>query len=786
MAFEDQSIKRKAMTVMMLTAVAVLLLSAVAYTIQDLLTYRQNLARSLSGTAAVLADNSVAPLALKDAAAARAALVSLRADPRIVAAALYDNRGNLFARYPAQSPAGTFPPSPGREGYRFEGGHLMIFQPVVEGNQTFGMLYLKSGHYPLYLRLRLFGGIVVLILVGSMIVALIIANVLQRRITEPVLALAEMAKVVSERGDYSVRARQTGRDEIGMLTDAFNRMLSRIEEQTETLSRNEKVLSFLAAIVESSDEAIVGKDLEGNVVSWNAAAERMFGYTPQEMIGQSITRLLTPDRPEEETQILEEAKQGRTRHYETVRRRKDGRSVALSLVVSPIKSAAGEIIGISSIARDITDRKLADYELQESRAGLSAIIGSAMDAIISVDGEQRVTVFNQAAEKMFGCPAAKAMGQPLDRFIPERFREMHRRHVEEFGRTGVTSRAMGALQPLSGLRADGQEFPIEASISHIELGGRDVYTVILRDITERKRAEDQVLRLNAELEQRVEQRTQELTAANKELESFTYSVAHDLRAPLRHLDAFSRILQDDFTAALPPEAQHYLENIRTSTNRMSELVDDLLNLARLGRQELKRLPTPLGGLVEEVVADLKTETAGRSIDWHIEPLPAVECDSGLMKQVFANLLANAVKYTRPRPQAVIEIGCRRINGHTAVFVRDNGVGFNMKYADKLFGVFQRFHRAEEFEGTGVGLATVDRIIRKHGGHIWAEAAVDKGATFYFTVAGLGQGESAPTKSSPGHKSGASPPEPEARPREAPADSRASLQTSGVSEQGRLP
>jgi light-regulated signal transduction histidine kinase (bacteriophytochrome) len=141
--------------------------------------------------------------------------------------------------------------------------------------------------------------------------------------------------------------------------------------------------------------------------------------------------------------------------------------------------------------------------------------------------------------------------------------------------------------------------------------------------------------------------------------------------------------------------------------------------------------------VEEVLTDIKRETKDRAIDWHIEPLPAVECDSGLMKQVFANLLSNAVKYTRPRPQAVIEVGCRRVNGHTAVFVRDNGVGFNMKYADKLFGVFQRFHRAEEFEGTGVGLATVDRIIRKHGGHIWAEAAVDRGATFYFTVAALG-------------------------------------------------
>jgi len=736
MAPRDQSIRRKTTAVILLTSVVVSLVTATAFTVYDVLAYRQNLLRSLAATAQILAEHSAGALAAHDVKEARATMGLVRANRNIAMAALYDREGKLYMQYPGPAPADTFPRAPGPSGGRFEGGHIIVFQPVTQGGVFLGTLYLKSGLHPLYVRLRFYGGIALLVLLGSALVALAIANALQRRITRPILALAEVARVVSERGDYSIRATKGSEDETGLLTGAFNGMLARIEEQAEVLHQNEEVRSFLAAIVDSSDDAIIGKDFESRVVSWNAGAERLFGYTAAEMLGQPVTRLLAPDRAAEELRIVEEVRRSGIRHYETVRHRKDGRPVELSLTVSPIKNARGDVIGLSSIARDITERKQAERAVRESRARLSGIIGSAMDAIISVDANQRITIFNEAAEKMFNCPAGEALGQPLDRFIPARFREAHHAHVAAFGQTGVTSRAMGNLQPLSGLRADGEEFPIEASISHIEVGGQQTYTVILRDITERKRSEAQILQLNADLEQRVVERTLELSTANKELESFTYSVAHDLRAPLRHIDAYTKILEEDFTAALPQEAQHYLKNIRTSAGKMSLLVDDLLNLARVGRQELRRQATPLSGLVDEVLADLKPETAGRKLVWHIQPLPAVECDPGLMKQVFANLLSNAVKYTRPRPVAVIEVGYRKANGNSAVFVRDNGVGFNMKYADKLFGVFQRFHRAEEFEGTGVGLATVDRIVRKHGGHVWAEAAVDQGATFYFTVAGL--------------------------------------------------
>ena len=236
------------------------------------------------------------------------------------------------------------------------------------------------------------------------------------------------------------------------------------------------------------------------------------------------------------------------------------------------------------------------------------------------------------------------------------------------------------------------------------------------------------------MEARVAQRTAELEAANKELEAFSYSVSHDLRAPLRAINGFAGIVLEDFAAQLPEEARHYLERVRQGGRRMGELIDDLLAFARLSRQPLNRRPVDTTRLVQEVLAEVIPNGSGRQIETRVGELPVCQADRVLLKQVWINLLSNAIKYSRGRTPPVVEIGCDQDQGETVYFVRDNGVGFDMQYANKLFGVFQRLHRAEDFEGTGVGLAIVQRVIHRHGGRVWAAAEPGRGATFYFTLA----------------------------------------------------
>lgn len=257
---------------------------------------------------------------------------------------------------------------------------------------------------------------------------------------------------------------------------------------------------------------------------------------------------------------------------------------------------------------------------------------------------------------------------------------------------------------------------------------------LIGEIVSRRRAEEESGRLNRELEERVAARTAELEASNRELAAFSYSVSHDLRAPLRHITGFAHILVEDHADSLSPAVHDYVVKMQHGAQRMGNLIDDLLTFSRWERSAIHREITAMRNLVEEVIAELEPDTNGRKVEWELQELPFLDCDPRMMRVVLVNLLSNALKFTRLQPVARITVGQKMVgDGVTAIFVRDNGVGFNMKYHDKLFGVFQRLHRSEDFEGTGIGLATVQRLVQKHGGQVWAEAELGQGACFYFTV-----------------------------------------------------
>jgi PAS domain S-box-containing protein len=393
-----------------------------------------------------------------------------------------------------------------------------------------------------------------------------------------------------------------------------------------------------------------------------------------------------------------------------------GVTVALIMVISSLL--------VVQIARAVGR---ADTHSRQSEARLESVLQAAAEAILAVDQAGSIVLANPRAEQMFGYGKGELIGHPIEALLPDRLRDVHAAHLGGF-MVNPHSRTMGAALELWARRRDGSEFPVEISLGPVA-GDEPLVSAIVTDITTRRRAQEAVRELTRDLEHRVEERTAELQTAKDEMESFSYSVAHDLRAPVRAIAGFARILLEE-ESPNAGQTSHYLERMRENAQRMGTLIDDLLALSRLGRQEVNAQEVATRELVQRVVADVGGDGA---VEFVVGDLPPCQADPGLLKIVLVNLISNAVKFSRGQAAPRVEIGFGSNGGGPAYYVRDNGAGFDMAYAGKLFGVFQRLHSDEEFEGTGIGLATVHRIVQRHGGRVWAEGAVDEGATFYFTL-----------------------------------------------------
>ncbi|HYL74056.1 MAG TPA: PAS domain S-box protein [Bryobacteraceae bacterium] len=505
------------------------------------------------------------------------------------------------------------------------------------------------------------------------------------------------------------------------LTSAVEIALSRTRAEREMHERERSFLSAMDAI----GDGVLTTDSGGRVRFMNRAAEELTGWRQHAALGRQASDVMQVVDEQEtgsggfRALLRIEGATGSDAGHECQVLSRDGVSRWLAIKATSIAGAGDSMIRVV-VMQDITRRKRSEQALHRR----AVLLDQSQDAIFTWDLGGAIGYWNRGACALYGFDQTETLGHSVGELLPSvrpPGEEALEVALERDGRwSGEWTRTT----------KDGREIIVESRLVVVQdRARRKTVLETDRDVTERKRTELEIQRLNQELQSRVT----ELTDLNQDLDSFNYSISHDLRAPLRHIDAYSKIVLEKADAGLSGESRNDLQRVRHAALRMGRMVDELLELSRTSRREPAREATGLNSLVEEVLLELKPEAQDREIEWRVGELPVADCDPTLARQVFANLLANAVKFTRPRLRAVIEIGHEMSGGQSVLFVRDNGVGFNMKYADKLFGVFQRLHRREDFEGTGIGLATVQRIIRKHGGRIWPEAEVEKGATFYFTL-----------------------------------------------------
>jgi PAS domain S-box-containing protein len=597
MAKRQTSIKKRVRAVILLASVVVLSVTAAAFVIYEAIAFRANLVRNVSTLAGVIADSSAAPLAFDNNAIAEDILTALRAEPDIVAAAVYDSKGKLFAKYPSTVKADLLPDRPDNQGHEFKEGALVLFEPVIQDQKPIGTLYLRSSLRGLYEEFWRYGLIVTAILLGLLAGAFILSSLLQKRISDPILALTQAAQTVSQQGDYSVRAPKLTEDELGTLTDAFNRMLSETQDNQDRLAEQARLLDL-------STDAIIVRDMQGLINFWSRGAEEIYGWTREEALGQDKTELLHTEFPEPLGQI-------------TAKLRRD-------------KRWTGDLI-------------------QTRYDGVRIHVNT--------------------------------------------------RWVLDSDAPGASARVL----------------------------------ITDTDITARKQAEELMKSEAKRLDTLVEQRTASLQETIGELEAFSYSISHDMRAPLRAMQGYAKALLADYNDRLDPEATHYLDRISRSSHRLDSLIQDVLAYSRVTKDQISLHPVDLERLCDDIFSS-HPEFQAPQVHIAVEkPLHRVLGHEAYLTQCITNLLGNAVKFVAPGVVPEIRIRSERLDGKVRLWFEDNGIGIDPSHHERIFQIFGQVYPEKKYGGTGIGLAIVRKAVQRMNGEAGVESGMDKGSRFWLSL-----------------------------------------------------
>jgi PAS domain S-box-containing protein len=519
--------------------------------------------------------------------------------------------------------------------------------------------------------------------------------------------------------------------EVGADRERARAIRSHLEPASADRKRVERELraasAYARSLIEASLDPLVTISPAGQITDVNRATEEATGATRRDLIGTDFANYFT--RPADAhagyQRVLSE---GYVRDYPLTLRHRSGRTIDVLYNATVYRNEGGELQGVFAAARDITERNRAEQELRAKSWYARNLIEASLDPLVTISPEGKITDVNRATEDATGVPREKLVGTDFAEYFTEPAQA--RAGYEQVLAAGFVRDFPLTMRHVSGRQMD---VLYNATVYRNECGELQGVFAAARDVTDRKRVEEEIHRLNAELERRVAERTAQLQSAYQELEGFAYSVSHDLRAPLRAIDGFSRILLEEYEGKLDAEGGRLLHVVRDNTRRMAQLIDDILAFSRAGRAEMSMRAIDMKALVADVFAEQREAAGAREIVLELGDLPVALGDRAAVRQVVVNLLANAIKFTRTRERAAIAVEGRLERGRAVYAVRDNGVGFDMRYAAKLFGVFERLHAADAFEGTGIGLAIVKRIVTRHGGEVWAEGKAGEGATFRFSL-----------------------------------------------------